>query len=136
MAEISQKTKVGNSVTLRSGYSTDDGAVTVEVWYENRIIASFKIEHIWDFLADIFAENSLYRTPAEHGRQIKNYRDKGSRVYCMIAARWLRNILYEDSPHLHETMALLERFVVTRSPNIKEDKRNERENYKCERCEW
>lgn len=116
MAEVSYVTKTGGPVTLRSGRSKDDGSVTIEIWYENRVIASLEIEYVWDFLADVFAENSMKRRDSDD-TVVQNYRDKGSRAYCMAAAQWLRSVLYEGSPHLHEVMEMLQRLVVTRSPN-------------------
>jgi hypothetical protein len=102
MAEITYNTKVFGPVTLRSGHK--DGRVTMDVWFENKVIAAFSIEFLWDFIEDIFRQNP----PRTVCGQMKNYIDFGSRYYCMMAASQLRNVLSTDNPKLLEVLEKIE----------------------------
>ena len=76
MAELTYKTKITGPVTLRSGYV--NGKVAVEVWFENRVIATILIEYVWDFLSDVFMENPPKNVSGSRGGK-QNYIDRGRR---------------------------------------------------------
>jgi hypothetical protein len=81
MAELEYKSML-NCVTLKGG--TEDGKITVEVWYENKIVANWFVEWVWDFVGDVLREA---------GQDGNVYIDKGRRFRQMVHSYTLPELL-------------------------------------------